>query len=151
MELKQIGEVSRKAGASIDTIRYYEKEGLLKRPLRSEGGFRKYPQESIDCILFIRKAQSFGLSLAEIKRIMQESERGLEKCCGHVNKVLTKKLDELEGKIKELQAMKKSLRALMKSWIPMEVAKKQRFTVCPQIERNAKLKKGEKRHGKKKS
>ena len=150
-ELYQIGEVASEAGISIDTIRYYEKEGLLKKPVRSEGGFRKYPRETVERIQFIRKAQSFGLTLAEIREIMRESEKGLEQCCGHVNRVFTGKLDELETKIKELQTMRKNLRSLMKSWIPIEAAKSQRFTVCPQIEVERKPKSGGKRHGKKKS
>ncbi len=147
----QIGDVARKSGVSVDTIRYYEKEGLLSQPIRSEGGFRIYSEETIERIRFIRKAQTFGLTLAEIKEIMTESRKGLERCCHHVNRVFSRKLGELEIKIKELQAMKKSLRTLMKSWIPMEAAKKESFIVCPQIEINLKRRKGGKRHVKKKS
>ena len=150
-DLCQIGDVARETGASIDTIRYYEKEGLLREPLRSEGGFRKYPRETVERVRFIRKAQSFGLTLAEIREIMRESEKGLEQCCGHVNKVFTRKLEELGAKIKDLQTMRKNLRSLMRSWIPIEAAKSQRFAVCPQIEVERKSKSGGKRHGKKKS
>ncbi len=150
-KLLQIGEVAQESGASIDTVRYYEKEGLLHVPLRTEGGFRQYPREVVERIRFIRRAKSFGLTLTEIKEIMKESERGLERCCNHVNKVFSRKLVELEKKIKELQTVKKSLRALMKSWIPIEAAKKQRFAVCPQIEVNQKQRRGGNRHGKKKS
>ena len=131
----QIGEVSSETGVSIDTIRYYEKEGLLKQPLRSEGGFRKYPRETVERIRFIRKAQSFGLTLAEIRGIMRESEKGLEKCCGHVNKVLARKLVELESKIKELQGMKKGLKTLIKTWVPLKEAKARSYSVCPQFEK----------------
>jgi len=150
-EICQIGEVASMTGASVDTIRYYEKEGLLKEPSRSEGGFRKYPRETVERIQFIRKAQSFGLTLAEIKEIMKESEKGLEQCCDHVSKVFTRKLGELETKIKELQTMRKNLRSLMTSWIPIETARRQHFAVCPQIEANPKQKRGGKHHGKKKS
>ena len=150
-ELYQIGEVARASGTSIDTIRYYEKEGLLKRPSRSGGGFRQYPRETVERIHFIRKAQSFGLTLAEIREIMRESEKGLEQCCGHVSKVFARKLGELETKINELQTMRTNLRSLMKSWIPMAAAKKQHFAVCPQIETERPKRKRGKHRGKKKS
>ena len=57
----QIGHISKKSGLSIDTIRYYEKQGLLKVPSRSVGGFRTYSAEAIDQLIFIRKAQDLGL------------------------------------------------------------------------------------------
>ncbi|MDP3920357.1 MAG: heavy metal-responsive transcriptional regulator [Candidatus Omnitrophota bacterium] len=149
--LYQIGEVAKQTDCSIDTIRFYEKEGLLVTPSRTDGGFRKYAPQAVERIRFIKKAKSFGLTLSEIKQIMRESEKGLENCCRHVNAIFTHKLDELESKIKELQTMKKGLRALMGSWIPLEKARSQRFSICPQIEVERKFKKGRKHHVKKKS
>ena len=61
--LLQIGPVSQKTKTSVHAIRYYEKLGLLKVPARGEGGFRLYPSEAVEKLLFIKKAQSFGLTL----------------------------------------------------------------------------------------
>lgn len=149
--LYQIGQAAKESGCSIDTIRYYEKEGLLKEAARTEGGFRKYARNAIERIRFIKKAQSFGLTLSEIKAIMRESEKGLESCCNHVSKVLSRKLVELEAKIKELQTTRKQLHSLMESWIPLRKARKESFVVCPQIETERPKEKGGKQNGKKKS
>ena len=112
----QIGEVSKKTGFSIHAIRYYEKIGLIHPPARSAGGFRVYSQETIDKILFIKRAQSFGLTLEEIKNIMRCGDKGLEPCCTMVTKFFENKILEFENKISELQKTKKRLKTLISSW-----------------------------------
>ena len=134
----QIGDVSRETGASIDTIRYYEKLGLLEKPIRSEGGFRLYLKEAIEKLRFVKKAQALGFTLGEIRGIMQCSEEGLRPCCDLVKKLLTKKIEEFESKIKELQRMKRDLEALLSEWISPKEARKRSYAVCPQIEREPK-------------
>lgn len=146
----QIGEVAKLVGISVDTIRFYEKEKLIQAPERSMGGFRMYDPSVIDRLHFIKKAQSFGLTLGEVKEIMQKSNQGLGPCCNHVSKVFEHKLEELEKNIRDLQKMKRNLKSLIKGWIPIEVAKKQKYIVCPQIEVERIKTKGGKRHGKKK-
>ena len=136
----QIGEVSMEVKTSVDTIRYYEKLGLLEKPIRSEGGFRLYPKESIEKLRFIKKAQALGLTLGEIKGIMQCSSEGLKPCCDLVRKLFTKKVDEFESKIKELQKMKRDLETLLSEWISPKEAGKRSYAVCPQIEREPKKK-----------
>jgi len=148
---QQIGDVAREAGLAIDTIRYYEKLGLVEKPIRSEGGFRLYPVQTVEKLKFIKKAKSLGLSLAEIKEIIRQSEGGLESCCNHVGNVVHRKLEELEIKMKELREMKRGLNGLMKRWIPLQEAKTRRFAVCPQIEAESSKRKRGKRNGKKKS
>jgi MerR family Zn(II)-responsive transcriptional regulator of zntA len=112
----QIGQVSRKSGVSIDTIRFYEKEGLLKEPARSEGGFRLYPAEAVDQLVFIQKAQAMGLTLKEIKSIMCCGDKGLGPCCDLTVDLFSKKIEEFESKIQELQGMKKKLKSVLGSW-----------------------------------
>jgi len=112
----QIGEVAKKSGTPIDTIRYYEKLLLVKKPARSQGGFRMYSGETIDKLLFIKKAKSFGLTLDEIRQIMKCGERGLEPCCDLVADVFEKKINEFGLKIKELQKMKKRLSVVLSGW-----------------------------------
>jgi len=136
--LLQIGEVARESGTPVDTIRYYEKTGLIEKPSRSEGGFRKYAGESVEKLRFIRKAQSLGFSLREIKGIIQCSQEGLKPCCNLVRKLFTGKILEFEGKIKELDRMKRELESLLSDWVSPKEAKKKSYAVCPQIEREPK-------------
>ncbi len=112
----QIGEVAAKTATSIHTLRYYEKISLIHKPVRSAGGFRVYTQETVDKILFIKKAQSFGLTLDEIKKIMCCGDKGLEPCCAMVTKIFENKILEFENKIGELQKTKKRLKTLLSSW-----------------------------------
>jgi DNA-binding transcriptional MerR regulator len=116
----QIGQVSQKSGVSIDTIRYYEKEGLLKEPPRSQGGFRLYPSEMVDQLVFIQKAQAMGLTLKEIKSIMCCGDKGLEPCCDLTVDLFTAKINELEAKIREIQGMKKKLKTVLGGWVKKE-------------------------------
>lgn len=147
----QIGEVSKASETSISTIRYYEELGLLDKPQRSEGRFRLYSEEAIQKLRFIRKAQSLGFNLKEIKTIIRESRKGLGSCCSHVGVLIKDKLSELNVKIQELKVMRSDLQGMLRQWIPSKEAKKREFIVCPQIESRGQLKKGGIRHGKKKS
>ena len=136
----QIGVVSSQTDFSIDTIRYYEKLGLVEKPVRSEGGFRLYPQEAVEKLRFIKKAQALGLTLKEIKGIMQSSEEGLKPCCDLVRKLFTRKIEEFTAKIRELQTTKRGLESLLSEWVSPKEARKRSFAVCPQIEREPKRK-----------
>lgn len=112
----QIGAVAAATGLSIHTIRYYEKLGLIERPERSSGGFRMYSDSIIEKILFIKKAQSFGLTLEEISKIMICSHKGLHPCCSMITEIFTEKINEFETKIKDLQKMKRRLKRLVSGW-----------------------------------
>lgn len=148
--LRQIGEVAKETELSIDTIRYYERLGLVEKPIRSEGGFRLYTKQTVEKLKFVRKAQSLGLTLSEIKQIIRQSEKGLESCCNYVGDLFHKKLEELEIKMNELRKVKCGLKDLMKQWIPIEKAKTKHFTVCPQIEVERPKRKRGKENGEKK-
>jgi len=145
-----IGHIAKPSGVSIHTIRYYENLGLLNKPSRSEGGFRKYPQSTVDLLKFVNKAKRLGFTLNEIRKIVKTSEQGLTPCCHFVNQVLKIKLKELELKVQELNKMKKGLKDLIEDWIPLKNAKHKKYVVCPQIETERKPRKGGKKNGKKK-
>ncbi|HTC21412.1 MAG TPA: MerR family transcriptional regulator [bacterium] len=113
----QIGQVAKKSKASIHTIRYYEKMGLLKKPGRTAGGFRLYPPETVDQLVFIRKAQDLGLTLREVKQITGCGDKGLGPCCDLTVNIFTRKVGELEGKIAELEAMKSRLKSILTPWV----------------------------------
>lgn len=137
-DLYHIGTVAHRSGFSIDTIRYYEKLGLIENPPRSEGGFRKYSPATVDRLQFVKKAQQLGFTLSEIKNVMRSSEEGLKPCCDLVRNLLEKKLSEFETKIRELQKMRKNLKRLLSDWVPFKEAKRRSYTVCPQIDKRGK-------------
>jgi DNA-binding transcriptional MerR regulator len=109
----QIGRVSEQTGISVDAIRFYERQRLLERPSRTEGGFRLFKTEDIQRIRFIRCAQQLGFSLPEIRELLvlrrQEGET-----CPHVRDLLRAKVGTVRQKIRELtileQQLTKSLR-----------------------------------------
>lgn len=112
----KIGDVAKKAGVSVHTIRYYEKEGLLDGPLRTAGGFRLYGQGTVERLLFIQKAKEFGLTLDEIKQITHCGDQGLGPCCDLTVKIFNRKIEELEAKVKELNETKRKIKSLISGW-----------------------------------
>jgi DNA-binding transcriptional MerR regulator len=110
----RIGQVAHETGVSIDTIRFYEKQGLLKRSPRTEGGFRLFGANDIERLKFVRKAQELGFSLNEIRELLVLKAEHLP-ACSHVKELLELKLTAVGQKINELQALERSLkRALRK-------------------------------------
>lgn len=96
----QIGELAKRAGVSIDTLRYYEKVKLLPKPARSSGGFRLFAPEHIERVRFIRQAQELGFSLDEIRGLLATG--GAEEC-RRVRDLLKRKLSELDERLKALK------------------------------------------------
>ena len=130
-----IGEVSKKANIPVKTIRYYEELGLLHQPKRTISQYRIYNQHDLEKLLFIKKAKDLGLTLAEIKKIIKRSSRGVDATCQLVHEVFGQKISEYEQKIKELTETKKRLSARLQHWINPKSAKNIKFAICPQIER----------------
>jgi MerR family mercuric resistance operon transcriptional regulator len=104
----QIGEVARKTGLSIDAIRFYEKEGLLPPPSRTEGGYRLYREREVADLEFIQKAQQLGFSLNEIRELFS-IQRHPEEVCIHVRDLIVEKLSVIREKIAELQMLETDL------------------------------------------
>lgn len=102
----QIGEVATRAGVSVDAVRYYERLKLLPRAIRSSGGFRLFPVETVERVKFIKQAQETGFSLDEIKQLF--STGGANQCQA-VRKLLQEKLAELETKIEQTRNFKQIL------------------------------------------
>jgi DNA-binding transcriptional MerR regulator len=109
----QIGAVAKETGVSIDTIRFYEKQGLLNAHQRSEGGFRLFRNADVERLKFVRKAQELGFSLAEIRELLALQGEEVTSCI-HVQEVLERKLAVVQEKIEELtkveNVLKRSLR-----------------------------------------
>lgn len=108
MTLK-IGELADRAGVNLQTIRYYEREGLLPEPPRLASGYRMFPRDAVRRIRFIKRAQELGFTLSEIKELLAlriDRDRG----SGEVHKLAQAKITDIEQKIRTLQAMKKVLK-----------------------------------------
>lgn len=104
----QIGSVAHQTGLTVDAIRFYEKSGLLKRPPRTEGGFRLFGLRDVQDLKFIRKAQDLGFSLREIRELLVLRGESF-KACEHVRALLGHKLADVRGKIDELRRLEHSL------------------------------------------
>ena len=107
----KIGELARATGLSTKTIRFYEAEGLMPDLPRTDSGYRSYADPDVAKLGFILKAKRLGLSLEEIKGILQLHDRS-EPTCVHVRSLLEEKLVQIEGVIQDLLVFKEELEAL---------------------------------------
>ena len=105
----RIGELAERASVTPDTIRYYERERLLRPPPRTTGGYRDYNQSALDDLIFIRKAQVLGLRLRDIREIHEISSGGRPPC-EHVRATISARLSQVEGRMKELEALRATLK-----------------------------------------
>lgn len=110
-----VGKLAKAAGVSADTIRFYEKHGLIPEPARTGAGYRLYDRLALRRVRFIRKAQAIGFSLAEIRRILNLRGSGAETCrC--VFSIAEATLEETERKIRELTQLRASLQSHLERW-----------------------------------
>lgn len=105
----QIGELASRSGLTPDTLRYYERRGLLPAARRTGGGFRVYPAETLDRVRFIRQAQLLGLTLQDIADLVGYQDQGGVGHCRQVRDLLRARLSELQHKLAELDALKYAL------------------------------------------
>jgi len=110
-----IGRLAKLSGVRPDTIRFYERSGLLPKPSRTASGYRVYNDAALNQVRFIRKAQSLGFSLDEIKRIMSLRGRGKETCRCVVS-MAEATLSETETKLKEMQRFREALANHLARW-----------------------------------
>ena len=100
----QIGAVAKKIGLSVDAIRFYERNSLLQRAPRTEGGFRLFGENDIETLAFIRRVQSLGFKLREIRSLL-ELRRNSEQPCAPVRERLQAKLADVHQKLADLQKL----------------------------------------------
>jgi DNA-binding transcriptional MerR regulator len=108
----QIGELARRTAMTAKTIRFYEQAGLLPAPARTPGGYRQYGPEFVDRLQFVRRAQSAGLALHEIREVLAIADRG-EAPCEHVVSVLQARLDQVRTTLAELSSLETHLAELL--------------------------------------
>ena len=107
----KIGELAKATGFSTKTIRFYEAEGLIPDPPRTDSGYRAYAEADLARLAFILKAKRLGLSLDEIKGILQLHDRS-EPTCIHVRSLLEEKVAQIETAIQDLLGFKEELESL---------------------------------------
>ena len=114
MSVLSIGEVARQASLSIDTIRYYEKAGLIPPPQRRDSGYRVYTGEIVRRLRFIRRAKELGFTLAEIAELLALSAQG-ERDMQAMKSAAQAKLAVVEDKLRELQRIRAGLHQLVEA------------------------------------
>ncbi len=108
-----IGKLSERSGVKIPTIRYYEEIGVLPEPERSSGNQRRYDQNHLDRLLFIRHARDLGFSVDAIRELLDLSEHP-EKNCNHADKIAAEHLKAVELKIGKLSRLRDELKRMIK-------------------------------------
>lgn len=109
-----ISETAREAGVNAQTLRYYERRGLLPRPLRRGTGYREYSDDAVRIVRFIKRAQELGFSLDEVEELVRL--RGVRRSERHrVRGIAEQKIDEIDRKIAHLRSMRDALAALVES------------------------------------
>jgi Cd(II)/Pb(II)-responsive transcriptional regulator len=109
--LLKIGELAKHTGSQVETIRYYEREGLLPAPARSGGNYRLYGAAHLERLQFIRHCRSLDMTLNEIRSLLSFRDVP-EESCSAVNTLLDKHIEHVAHRIRDLQALQKQLKAL---------------------------------------
>jgi DNA-binding transcriptional MerR regulator len=109
------GQLARQTGVSTDTLRHYERLGLLPRPQRTAGNYRDYPPGSPQRVELIQRALTIGFSLAELKTILAVRDKGGAPC-RHVRDLLLSKIHNLDQQIKNLISLRTEMNRLSKEW-----------------------------------
>jgi MerR family transcriptional regulator, copper efflux regulator len=110
----QIGIVAKRIGLSVDAIRFYERNALLPRAPRTQGGFRQYAENDVDTLDFIRRVQGLGFKLSDIRALL--SLRGTRmQPCAPVRRRLKEKLADVQQKLTDLQKLEGELRLALRS------------------------------------
>lgn len=114
-ELLRVGDVASRAGVSVDTVRHYERKGVLQNVSRDDSGYRRYSEDAVRRILVIRRAISLGFSLDELGAIFRERASG-NAPCARVRDLAGRKLVELEERIAALTALRAALTEAISGW-----------------------------------
>lgn len=110
-----IGTIAKTAGVSVQTLHYYERIGLLQKPHRSSGNYRLYAPHALRRVLFIKKAQAVGLTLDEIKNVLEVKDHG-KPPCRKVAEMAEERLAEIDANLAKLRAFRRGLVAVLPQW-----------------------------------
>ncbi len=112
MALLTRGTLAKRCGINRETVRFYERSGLLPEPARSEGNYCLFDEQAVDRLNFIRKAQAAGFSLDEIRSLLS-FKFDQASTCGDISVIVQSKIDAIDQKIESLIAMRESLSVLL--------------------------------------
>jgi len=101
-----IGQLARAAGVAVQTIRWYEQQGLLPEPMRTEGGQRRYDESALRRLLFIRHARDLGLALPNIRALLELADNPAAPC-READDIIRQELEKVRNRIRQLQALEK--------------------------------------------
>lgn len=109
------GELAKAAGVSTDTLRHYERKGVLPRPRRAANGYRQYPPEALDRVRLVRRALAVGFTLDELARVLSVRDRGGAPC-RQVREFAAAKLADIEERLARMIELRDELRSTLKEW-----------------------------------
>jgi Zn(II)-responsive transcriptional regulator len=112
MATLSIGQLAKRTGVPIDTVRYYERNGLLEPAGRLPSGYRRYGEQELKRLRFIRRAKALGFTLADIRELMALSD---ERSVAKVRRAAAAKLADIEARIAELERIRRGLHALVEA------------------------------------
>ncbi len=113
-ETLRTGEVAARSGVNVETLRYYERRGILANPGRRRSGYREYPPDTVRLVRFVKKAQGLGFTLAEVQELLRlRSDRTAS--CSDVRAAAVAKIADIDAKLRSLAAMRSALDALVAS------------------------------------
>ena len=129
----KIGELAHLSGLSVKTIRYYEDIGLLAPTVeRSSSGYRLFQSQVLNRLAFIKRAQSLGLSLQEIKPLLALHDRG-ELPCPEVKEQLQKKISAIASEMEALKTQQAELQSILKVWQEQPRSRQLNESICPNL------------------
>ncbi len=115
MQALTIGEVAKRAGVGVDTVRFYEREGLIDEPPRRPSGYRQYPPDTVQRVRFIRRAKELGFTLPEIQELISLRDGGNGRRRKDVLALAQAKMSDIDQRLSKLQAMRSALYALVET------------------------------------
>ncbi len=132
--MMQIGELAQQGGVTVQTIRFYERRGLMPEPQRRESGYRVYANDDVKRLQFICQAKVLGFSLDEIRNILRMRRRG--QCpCGEVISLAERHLSDVESQIRQLTKFQSELHRAVRQWKKSGQQKLSANAICVLIER----------------
>ena len=109
------GELAALAGVSRDTLRHYERKGVLSRPFRGQNGYRQYPSEALQRVQLVRRALSVGFTLDELAKVLKVRDAGGAPC-EEVRKLAAQKLLNVQDQLRELTDLRDELQKTLRDW-----------------------------------
>jgi len=108
-------ELAQASGVSTDTLRHYERKGVLEAPRRARNGYREYPLQAVNRVRLVRRALAVGFTLDELAKFLKERDRGGAPC-REVRALAAEKLSDIETRLSEMATVRDELRSTLKDW-----------------------------------